>query len=102
MLSLDEALRFADQQYTPQSFAGVIANAVRRLQAENAELRDAAGAAANLLADATCESGVCMCGDSVIGHADLSVGHTACDSGAYHQDLLVKRLQAILDRGQPK
>lgn len=38
-LTVDEALRFADQQYTKQSFAGVLAAAVRRMSAENAELR---------------------------------------------------------------
>ncbi len=34
MLTVDESLRFADQQYTKQSFAGVLAAEVRRLQAE--------------------------------------------------------------------
>ncbi len=34
MLTVDESLRFADQQYTKQSFAGVLAAEVRRLRSE--------------------------------------------------------------------
>jgi len=38
-LTVDESLRFADQQYTKQSFAGVLTAEVRRLSAENERLR---------------------------------------------------------------
>lgn len=61
-----------------------------------AEWRDAVGAALGLLENTTCESGVCMCGDSVIGHADFSVGHSACDSGTYHQSGVIEQLRALL------
>jgi transcription initiation factor TFIIIB Brf1 subunit/transcription initiation factor TFIIB len=39
MITLDEALRFADMTYTKQSFAGILAAEVRRLREENERLR---------------------------------------------------------------
>lgn len=39
MITLDEALRFADVTYTKQSFAGILAAEVRRLREENERLR---------------------------------------------------------------
>ena len=65
-----------------------------------AEWRDAVGAALGLLENTTCESGVCMCGDSVIGHADFSVGHSACDSGTYHQIGVIEQLRALLQSAE--
>ena len=65
-----------------------------------AEWRDAVGAALGLLENTTCESGVCMCGGSVIGHADFSVGHSACDSGTYHQIGVIEQLRALLQSAE--
>lgn len=64
------------------------------------EWRDAVGAALGLLENTTCETGVCMCGDSVIGHADFSVGHSACDSGTYHQSGVIEQLRALLQSAE--
>lgn len=61
-----------------------------------AEWRRVIDAALGLLESTTCETGVCMCGDSVIGHADFSVGHSACDSGTYHQLGVIEQLRALL------
>ena len=41
-----------------------------------------------------------MCGDSVIGHADFSVGHSACDSGTYHQIGVIEQLRALLQSAE--
>ena len=41
MITVDESLRFADQQYTKQSFAGILASEVLRLREENEHLRAA-------------------------------------------------------------
>lgn len=46
MITVDESLRFADQQYTNQSFAGVLAAEVRRLREENERLRNDAAVGA--------------------------------------------------------
>jgi hypothetical protein len=39
MITVDEALSFADRMYTKSSFAGVLATEVRRLREENERLR---------------------------------------------------------------
>lgn len=65
-----------------------------------AEWRRVIDAALGLLESTTCETGVCMCGDSVIGHADFSVGHSACDSGTYHQLGVIEQLRALLQSAE--
>lgn len=40
MMTVDEALSFADRMYTKSSFAGVLAAEVRRLREENERLRE--------------------------------------------------------------
>ena len=64
------------------------------------EWRRVIDAALGLLESTTCETGVCMCGDSVIGHADFSVGHSACDSGTYHQLGVIEQLRALLQSAE--
>ena len=39
MMTVEDALSFADRMYTPASFAGVLAAEVRRLREENERLR---------------------------------------------------------------
>ena len=64
------------------------------------EWRRVIDAALGLLESTTCETGVCMCGDSVIDHADFSVGHSACDSGTYHQLGVIEQLRALLQSAE--
>lgn len=67
-------------------------------QAEIARLRGALGRAVNFVQHAQVSSGVCCCGDSLIGHADpMDCGHSPRDTWDYASDRFINEMQALLD-----